>query len=79
MRIKTTTAFAAYSAARARKSFETKTYLVLELNRDGSVSKMPLSANARRTNAFECAEAAERRKEQLEKMNPGFRWVVVEK
>lgn len=79
MKMKTTTAFRAYSAARARKSFDEKEYLVRSLNKDGSISKMVLSHNERRLNAFECAEAAERRREQLEKMNPGSRYIVVEK
>jgi len=79
MRIKTTTAFAAYSASRARKSFDAKKYLVRRLNRDGSVSKMPLSHNERRYDAFECADEAERRRVDLEKMNPGSRYIVVEK
>jgi hypothetical protein len=77
--MKTTTAFRAYTARRSNESIERAKslgFLVRSLNKDGSVSKFTPSANEWRLNAFADQDAAEARRVQLEKMNPGSRYVV---
>ena len=77
--MKTTTAFRAYTARRKNESAEKAKslgFLVRSLNKDGSVSKAPLTEASLRYNTFADRDAAEARRVQLEKMNPGSRYVV---
>jgi hypothetical protein len=78
--MKTTTAFKAFAAKRRNESIEQAKslgFLVRRLNKDGSVSKSTPSANEWKLDAFADQDAAEARRVQLEKMNPGSRYVVV--
>jgi len=61
-------------AARANPG---KSFMVKALNKDGSVSKMAPTASNWQLDAFCSAEDAERRRTQLEAMNPGRRYAVV--
>ncbi len=51
--------------------------MVKALNKDGSVSKMAPTASNWQPDAFVSAEDADRRRTQLEAMNPGRRYAVV--
>jgi len=81
MRIKSTTAFRAYADARAKRSIEqasaTARFMVKSVNKDGSISRMAPARNDWKYDAFATAEDAERRRAQLEAMNPGSRYAVV--
>lgn len=81
MRMKTTTAFHAYANIRARRAIErvaaTARFMVKSVNKDGSISRMAPTRNAWEYDAFATAEDAERRRAQLEAMNPGSRYAVV--
>ena len=81
MKIKSTTAFRAYANARATRSTEqaaaTVRFMVKSVNKDGSIIRMAPTRNAWKYDAFATAEDAERRRAQLEAMNPGHRYVVV--
>ena len=77
MKMKTTTAFRAYATARRERSNEGKSFMMKSLNKDGSVSKMAPTASNWQLDAFVSAEDAERRRTQLEAMNPGRRFEVV--
>jgi len=81
MRIKSTTAFRAYADARAKRSIEqaaaTARFMVTSVNKDGSISRMAPTKNDWKYDAFATAEDAEKRRAQLEAMNPGSRYAVV--
>ncbi len=81
MRIESTTAFRAYADARAKSATEqaaaTARFMVKSVNQDGSISRMAPTRNAWKYDAFATAEDAERRRAQLEAMNPGSRYAVV--
>ncbi|HCF60342.1 MAG TPA: hypothetical protein DFS52_20375, partial [Myxococcales bacterium] len=81
MRIKSTTAFRAYADARAQRNTEqaaaTARFMVKSVNKDGSISRMAPTMNAWKYDAFATAEDAEKRRAQLEAMNPGSRYAVV--
>jgi hypothetical protein len=77
MKIKPTTAFRAYRAASRARANEGKSFMVKALNKDGSVSKMAPTASNWQLDAFVSAEDAERRRTQLEAMNPGRRYAVL--
>ncbi len=77
MKIKPTTAFRAYRGASRARANEGKSFMVKALNKDGSVSKMAPTASNWQLDAFVSAEDAERRRAQLEAMNPGRRYSVV--
>lgn len=81
MKIKSTTAFRAYADARAKRSIEqaaaTARFMVKSVNKDGSISRMAPTRNDRKYAAFATAEDAEKRRAQLEAMNPGSRYAVV--
>ncbi|HLV65508.1 MAG TPA: hypothetical protein VKY73_06835 [Polyangiaceae bacterium] len=81
MKIKSTTAFRAYAAARARRSVEqtaaTARFIVKSVNKDGSISRMALTPSNWRLNAFVDEAAADARRAELEAMNPGRRYAVV--
>ena len=81
MRIKSTTAFRAYADARAKRAIEqaaaTVRFMVKSVNKDGSISRMAPTRNAWKYDAFATAEDAEKRRAQLEAMNPGSRYAVV--
>lgn len=81
MKIKSTTAFRAYAAARAKRSVEQTAaaarFIVKSVNKDGSVSRMALTPSNWRRNAFVDEAAADARRAELEAMNPGRRYAVV--
>jgi hypothetical protein len=77
MTIKTTTAFRAFATARANRANAVKRFLVKSVNKDGSISRMALTKSAWQLDAFVTAEEAERRRSELEAMNPGSRFAVV--
>jgi hypothetical protein len=81
MKIKSTNAFRAYANARATRSAEQAAanarFMVKSVNKDGSISRMAPTRNAWKYDAFATAEDAERRRAQLEAMNPGSRFAVV--
>ena len=81
MRIKSTTAFRVYADARAQRTTEqaaaTARLMVKSVNKDGSISRMAPTKNAWKYDAFATAEDAEKRRAQLEAMNPGSRYAVV--
>jgi len=81
MKIKSTTAFRTYANARATRSAEQAAanarFMVKSVNKDGSISRMAPTRNAWKYDAFATAEEAEKRRAQLEAMNPGHRYVVV--
>ena len=81
MRIKSTTAFRAYANARAKRAMDqaaaTARFMVKSVNKDGSISRMVPTRNDWRQDAFATAEDAEKRRAQLEAMNPGSRFAVV--
>ena len=66
-----------YSAISGRRARATKSLVVKSLNKDGSVSRMALTASDMQLNAFASRDAAETRRAELESMNPGRRFVVV--
>lgn len=74
MRIKSTTAFRVYADARAKSATEqaaaTARFMVKSVNKDGSISRMAPTRNDWKYDAFATAEDAERRRAQLEAMNP---------
>ena len=81
MRMKTTTAFRAYTNIRARQTIEriaaTARFMVKSVNKDGSISRMAPTRNDWKYDAFATAEDAEKRRAQLQAMNPGSRYAVV--
>ena len=77
MKIKMTTAFRALNAARAARAAEAKRYMVKSINKNGAVSRMAPTAWDWKLNAFVTAEAAEVRRVELERLNPGSRFAVV--
>jgi hypothetical protein len=81
MKIKSTNAFRAYAAARAKRSVEqtaaTARFIVKSVNKDGSISRMALTPSNWRLNAFVDEAAADARRAELEAMNPGRRYAVV--
>ena len=81
MRIKSTTAFRAYADARAKRATEqaaaTARFMVKSVNKDGSISRMAPTRSDWKYDAFATAEDAEKRRAQLEAMNPGSRYAVV--
>jgi hypothetical protein len=81
MRIKSTTAFRAYATARAKRSIDEAAaiarFMVKAVNKDGSISRMAPTRNDWKYDAFATAEEAEKRRAQLEELNPGRRFVVV--
>lgn len=81
MKIKSTTAFRAYAAARTNRSVEqtaaTARFMVKSVNKDGSISRMAPTPSTWRLNALVDEAAAEARRAQLEAMNPGRRYAVV--
>ena len=81
MRIQSTTAFRAYADARAQRTTEqaaaTARFMVKSVNKDGSISRMAPTRNDWKYDAFATAEDAEKRRAQLEAMNPGSRYAVV--
>lgn len=81
MRLKSTTAFRAYADARAKRSIEqaaaTVRFMVKSVNKDGSISRMAPTRDTWLRDAFAIAEDAEKRRAQLEAMNPGARYAVV--
>lgn len=78
MKIQTTTAFRAYATARQNRSNATKRFMVKSVNKDGTISRMAPTKAAWQLDAFATAEEAEVRRAQLEEMNPGHRFAVVE-
>ena len=74
-------AFRAYAAARAKRAIEqaaaTARFMVKSVNKDGSISRMAPTRNGWKYDAFATAEDAEKRRVQLEAMNPGSRYAVV--
>jgi hypothetical protein len=81
MRIKSTTAFRAYADARAKRAIEqaaaTARFMVKSVNKDGSISRMAPTRKDWKYDTFATAEDAEKRRAQLEAMNPGSRYAVV--
>jgi hypothetical protein len=81
MKIKSTTAFRAYANTRAKRATEqaaaTARFMVKAVNKDGSISRMAPTGNNWKFDAFATAEDAEKRRAQLESMNPGSRFAVV--
>jgi hypothetical protein len=81
MRIKSTTAFSAFSAKRRNESIEKARalgFLVRRLSKDGTVTKMALTETDWLYNAFSDKEAAESRRQNLESMNPGRKYTIIE-
>ncbi len=81
MKIKSTTAFRAYAAARAKRTVEqaaaTARFMVKSVNKDGSISRMAPTPSTWRLNPFVDEAAADARRAELEAMNPGHRYAVV--
>ena len=77
MKIKTTTAFRAFEAARASRAAAAKGFMVKPVNKNGEVSRMAPTATDWQLNAFATADEAEARRAQLEQLNPGRRFAVV--
>ena len=81
MKIKSTTAFRAYANMRAKRSVEqaaaTARFMVKSVNKDGSISRMKPTRDTWLRDAFATVEDAEKRRVQLEAMNPGSRFTVV--
>ncbi|ATB45919.1 hypothetical protein MYMAC_001507 [Corallococcus macrosporus DSM 14697] len=77
MKIKSTTAFRAYTTMRANQAKATKRFMVKSVNKDGSISRMAPTKAAWQNDAFEDADAAEARRAELERLNPGSRFAVV--
>ncbi|RJS13011.1 hypothetical protein DRW03_36290 [Corallococcus sp. H22C18031201] len=77
MKIKSTTAFRAFSTMRANQAKATKRFMVKSVNKDGSISRMAPTQAAWKSDAFEDADAAEARRVELERFNPGSRFAVV--
>jgi len=78
MKINTATAFSAYTSARVNRAKATKRFMVKSVNKDGSLSRMAPTRNAWQHDAFEDADAAEARLVELERLNPGSRFAVVQ-
>ena len=55
----------------------TARFMVKSVNKDGSISRMAPTRNDWKYDAFATAEDAEKRRAQLEAMNPGSRYAVV--
>lgn len=70
--MKTTTAFKALTAKRAREYADRNTFFVRALKKDGSVSQ----ARVDPTNMCSTREAADARRAEMERLNPGSRYVV---
>ena len=66
---------------RAKRATEqaaaTARFMVKSVNKDGSISRMAPTRNDWKYDAFATAEDAEKRRAQLEAMNPGSRYAVV--
>ena len=77
MRIKSTTAFRAFEAARANRANAAKSFMVKSVNKDGSISRMAPTKLSWQLDAFATSEEAEARRAKLEEMNPGQRFAVV--
>ena len=81
MRMKTTTAFRAYTNIRARQTIEraaaTARFMVKSVNKDGSISRAKPTRDTWLRDAFATIEKAEKRRAALEAMNPGLRFAVV--
>jgi hypothetical protein len=77
MKIKMTTAFRALNAARAASAAGANRYIVKSINKNSAVSRMAPTAWDWKLNAFVTADAAEVRRGELERMNPGSRFAVV--
>jgi len=77
MKIKTTTAFRAFQAARASRAADAKSFMVKPVNKNGEISRMAPTAADWQLNAFATADEAEARRAQLEQLNPGRRYAVV--
>jgi hypothetical protein len=81
MRMKTTTAFRAYAKIRARQTIEriaaTARFMVKSVNKDGSISRVKPTRDTWLREAFVTAEEAEKRRADIEAMNPGSRFTVV--
>ncbi|GEL75623.1 hypothetical protein [Myxococcus virescens] len=77
MKIKSTTAFRAYTTMRANEAITTKRFIVKSVNKDGSISRMAPTKTDWQLNAFEEADAAEARRVELERLNPGSRFAFV--
>ena len=81
MKIKPTTAFRMYANIRARQSIEraaaTARFMVKSVNKDGSISRAKPTRDTWLRNAFATIEEAEKRRADLEAMNPGSRFTVV--
>jgi predicted fused transcriptional regulator/phosphomethylpyrimidine kinase len=81
MRMKSTTAFRAYTNIRARQTIEraaaTARFMVKRVNKDGSISRAKPDRDAWLRDAFVTAEEAEKHRAALEAMNPGSRFTVV--
>jgi hypothetical protein len=81
MRIKSTTAFSAFANKRRNELAQRAKalgFLVRRLNKDGSVTKMALTETDWLYNAFSDKEAAELRRQNLESMNPGSKYTIIE-
>lgn len=76
-KIKTTTAFRAITARRHDESNARKTHVVKSVNKDGSISKAAFTTQDWQQRSFTSAEAAEARRIELERLNPGSRFAVV--
>ena len=81
MKIKPTTAFRMYANIRARQSIEraaaSARFMVKSVNKDGSISRAKPIWDAWLRDAFAIIEDAEKRRADLEAMNPGSRFTVV--
>ena len=55
----------------------TARFMVKSVNKDGSISRMAPTRNDWKYDAFATAEDAEKRRAQLQAMNPGSRYAVV--
>ncbi len=81
MKIKPTTAFRMYANIRARQSIEraaaSARFMVKSVNKDGSISRAKPTRDAWLRDAFATIEDAEKRRADLEAMNPGSRFTVV--
>ena len=81
MRMKTAPAFPAYAKIRARQTIEriaaTARFIVKSVNKDGSISRAKPTRDTWLREAFVTAEEAEKRRADIEAMNPGSRFTVV--
>lgn len=73
MKIKSTTAFRALNARHAAERNDKYNFVVKNINKDGSVSKMPVDLSR---DGFVTQEEAETRAAKLREMNPKSRFGV---